>query len=159
MQKIAMLTLAAAVTAGVLAPTAHAAHSKVQFLAPSGNIGCQMGTAPDGSAFAWCKANGHRWVTPQSNTCPRANVPGAIGEPGGENLQLAEGQAPCFGFVMSQLFFSGQYAPPTLGYGARRSVGSITCSVDPAGVTCADSATGNSFQVSHDAYALSPPAA
>ncbi|WP_396931887.1 hypothetical protein [Mycolicibacterium sp.] len=159
MHKIAMLTVAAAVTAGVLAPTAQAAHSKIQFLAPSGNIGCQLGTAPDGSAFAWCKADEHSWIAPQSHTCPRANVPGAIGEPGGENLQLAEGQAPCFGFVMSQLFFSGQYAPPTLHYGDRRSVGSITCTVDPAGVTCADSKTGNSFQMSRDAYTLTPPAA
>lgn len=154
-----MLTLAAAVTAGVLAPTAHAAHSKMQFLAPSGNIGCQLGTTPDGSGFAWCKANEHRWVAPQSDTCPRANIPGATGEPGGEDLQLAEGQPPCFGFVMSQLFFSGQYAPPTLGYGDRRSAGSITCSVELAGVTCADSKTGNSFQVSRDAYNLSHRAA
>ncbi|NTY60904.1 hypothetical protein [Mycolicibacterium sphagni] len=154
MLKIAMFTLAAAVTASVLAPTAHAAHSRIQFLAPSGNIGCQLGATPDGSGFAWCKADEHGWVTPQSDACPRANVPGAIGEPGGENLQLAEGQAPCFGFVMSQLFFDGQYAPPTLGYGEKRSVGSITCSVERAGVTCSDSKSGKYFQVSREAYKL-----
>ncbi|WP_445169650.1 hypothetical protein ACTXG7_10215 [Mycolicibacterium sp. Dal123E01] len=159
MHKIAMFTVAAAVTAGVLAPSAHAAHSRVQFLAPSGNIGCQLGTTPGGSAFAWCKANEHSWAAPQSDTCPRANIPGAIGEPGGENLQLAEGQAPCFGFVMSQLFFTGQYAPPTLDYGDSRSVGSITCSVGRASVTCADAETGNSFRVSRDAYKLTQSAA
>ncbi|EHB45297.1 hypothetical protein MycrhDRAFT_6551 [Mycolicibacterium rhodesiae JS60] len=159
MPKLALFALAAAVTIVTTAPTAQAAHSKIQFLAPSGNIGCQLGTAPDGSAFAWCKAEEHSWAAPQSDTCPRANIPGAIGEPGGENLQLAEGQAPCFGFVMSQLFFSGQYAPPTLRSGDRRSVGSITCTAEPAGVTCADSKTGSSFQVSRDSYRLTPPAA
>ena len=159
MHKIAMLAVTAAVTAGVLAPTAQAAHSRIQFLAPSGNIGCQLGTMSDGAAFAWCTSNKHNWTAPQSSTCPRANVPGAIGEPGGEDLQLVEGTAPCFGFVMSQLFFSGQYAPPTLHYGDRRSVGSITCTVDTAGVTCADSKTGNAFQMSRDAYTLTPPAA
>ncbi|WP_431232780.1 hypothetical protein ACQ856_25865 [Mycolicibacterium psychrotolerans] len=159
MHKIAMLTLAAAATAGVLAPSAHAAHSKVQFLAPSGNIGCQLGTARDGSAFAWCKANKHTWAAPQSGTCPQANIPGAVGEPGGEDLQLAEGQAPCFGFVMSQLSFSGQYAPPTLAAGERRSVGSITCSVELTGVSCADASTGNAFRVSREDYSLTPSAA
>lgn len=153
MHKIAMLTLAATVTAGVMAPTAHAAASRIQFLSPSGNIGCQLGTSHEGS-FAWCKVNEHRWAASQSNTCPSANVPGAIGEPGGENLQLAEGQAPCFGFVMSQLFFGGQYAPPTIAYGESRSAGSITCAADPVGVICADTNTGRSFQVSRDAYKL-----
>ena len=153
MHKIALLTAAAAVTAGVVAPTAHAAHSRVQFLSPSGNIGCQLGTSPEG-AFAWCKVKNHTWAAPQSDSCLQANVPGAIGEPGGENLQLAEGQAPCFGFVMSQLFFDGQYAPPTLAYGETRSVANITCATDPVGVICADGKTGRSFQVSRDAYKL-----
>jgi hypothetical protein len=53
----------------------------------------------------------------------------------------------------------GHYAPPILAYGYRRSAGSITCSVDSAGVTCADAKTGNAFQVSRDGYRLSPPAA
>src|SRR4051794_2875920 len=117
MHKIAMITLAAALTTGVLTPTAQAEASSFQFLSPSGNVGCQLGSTPEGSAYAWCKANEHSWSAPQADVCPRANVPGASGDPGGENLQLAEGQAPCFGFVMSQLFFTGQYAPPTLAYG------------------------------------------
>jgi hypothetical protein len=154
MHRIAMFTLAAVVTAGVMSPTAHAAASRIQFLSPSGNVGCQLGTAREGSAYAWCKVNEHSWSAPQADVCPRANVPGAIGEPGGENLQLAAGQAPCFGFVMSQLFFDGQYAPPAVDYGARRSVGSITCSVELAGVTCSDSKTGKFFRVSRDSYQL-----
>lgn len=150
MHRIAIFTLAAALMTGVMAPTAHAAASRIQFLSPSGNVGCQLSTTPEG-AFAWCTVDEHSWIAPQSDTCPRANVPG---EPGGRNLQLAEGQAPCFGFVTSQLFFSGQYAPPTLSEGDRRSVGSITCTVEPAGVSCADSKTGSSFTVSRDSYQL-----
>lgn len=155
MFKIAMVTVAVAVTAGVLAPTAQAAHSKIQFLAASGSIGCQLGTARDGSAYAWCTVNDHSWASAPSDVCPRANIPGATGEPSGESVQLAEGQGPCFGSVMSQLLFSGQNVLPTLGYGDRRSVGSITCAVELAGVSCVDSATGNFFQVSGDSYTLS----
>ncbi|OBB00893.1 hypothetical protein A5662_14235 [Mycobacteriaceae bacterium 1482268.1] len=108
----------------------------------------------DGSAYAWCKVKEHSWVAPSTDDCPAANVPGAIGEPGGEDLQLAEDQAPCFGFVMSQLFFSGQYAPPTVGYGDRRSMGTITCAVEPSAVACTDDKTGKSFKVSRDSYTL-----
>jgi len=155
MHKIVMFTLVAALATGVTAPTANAESHSFQFLSPSGNVGCQMGAgAKPGSSFAWCTVKEHAWTAPQSPSCPLANIPGAIGEPGGEDLQLAEGKTPCFGFVMSQLFFEGQYAPPTLGYGDQRTAGSITCSVDPDGVTCADSKTYRSFTVSRDAYQL-----
>ncbi|TPG33564.1 hypothetical protein EAH80_14880 [Mycobacterium hodleri] len=149
-----MFATAAAVVTGVASPTVHAEASRIQFLTPSGNIGCQLDRTPEGSSFAWCKANEHSWVAPQSSVCPRGNLPGAIGEPGGEDVQLAEGQAPCFGFVMSQLFFSGQYAPPIVAYGERRSMGAITCSVEPAGVTCTDGTTGKFFRLSRDSYLL-----
>src|SRR5690349_1844731 len=110
MHKIAMFTLAAALATGVTAPTANAESRTFQFLTPSGNVGCQMATsARPGNALVWCTVREHSWTAPQSPVCPRANVPGAIGEPGGEDLQLVEGKTPCFGFVMSQLFFEGQY--------------------------------------------------
>ncbi|SBS71483.1 conserved exported hypothetical protein [uncultured Mycobacterium sp.] len=159
MQKFATFALAATVAAGIMMPTAHAEPSSFQFLSPSGNVGCQMGTTPEGSSFAWCKVNEHTWSAPQSPSCPRANIPGAVGEPGGENLQLAEGRPPCFGFMMNQLFFDGQYAPPMLAYGDQRSAGTITCSAEPVGVTCSDAKTGYSFQVSRETYTLTPPAA
>lgn len=151
---IAISAATAALAFGTMVPSAQAEPSSFQFLSPTGDVGCQLGTTPSGSAYAWCKANEQNWEPPPSSRCPVANVPGAIGDPGGEDVQLAEGQPPCFGFVMSQLFFAGQYAPPSLAYGDRRSVGSISCVVDVPGVTCTDSTTGRSFLVSRDSYAL-----
>jgi hypothetical protein len=55
---------------------------------------------------------------------------------------------------MSQLFFSGQYAPPTLDDGQTHTVGSMTCASDPAVVTCTDADTGHFFRVSRDSYQL-----
>ena len=60
---------------------------------------------------------------------------------------------------MSQLFFSGQYAPPTVAAGDRRTVGSITCSVELTGVSCADATTGNAFRVSREDFSLTASAA
>ena len=125
-----------------------------QFLTPSGNVGCQLGTNPAGAAYAWCKVDDHAWAAPDSGYCPAANVPGAIGEPHGDDLQLSAGKSPCLGFVMSQLFFTGEYAPATLGYGQQQSVGTITCTVEQSGVTCTDSSTGHFFVASRDAYQL-----
>ena len=136
MPKIAMFVLAAAVAAGVSAPTAHAAHSRMQFLSPSGDVGCQMGTTPDGWAYAWCTANEPNSVAP------------------GDGVYLVEGEAPGYRPASSPLFFTGQNAPPSLGAGDRRSVGGVTCTIEITGVSCADSATGNGFRVSRGAYQL-----
>jgi hypothetical protein len=150
----AMCVLAAA-AAPVLTPAAaHAQPRPGQFLTPSGNVGCQLGTDSAGDAYAWCKVDGHAWAAPDSGYCPAANVPGAIGEPHGADLQLAAGKSPCLGFVMSQLFFSGEYAPATLDYGQQQSVGTITCAVEQSGVTCTDSSTGHFFVASRDSYQL-----
>ena len=154
--KITTLALVGAATISAtlwLPAPAQAASDRYQFLSPSGNIGCQMDSVRGGSAYAWCKVQDHTWVEPQGETCEPANVPGSIGEPA-PDLQLRRGGAPCLGFVMSQLFFSGQYAPPTLDYGQTRTVGAITCASDPAGVTCTDASTGHFFQVSRDSYQL-----
>lgn len=42
----------------------------------------------------------------------------------------------------------------TLAYGQTRSIGAITCSSEPSGVTCTDSGTGHFFRVSRDSYEL-----
>jgi hypothetical protein len=154
--KISTLALvgAATVSATLALPApAQAASDMHQFLSPSGNIGCHMDTTGDGSAYAWCKVQDHTWAEPQGGTCELANVPGSIGQPA-PDLQLRQGGAPCFGFVMSQLFFSGEYAPGTLDYGQTHTVGAITCASDPAGVTCTDAGTGHFFRVSRDSYQL-----
>ena len=137
-----------------LAAPAHAEPTSFhQFLSPSQNIGCQMDTRADGRAYAWCKIQDHAWVEPASGDCEQKYLPGAIGEPA-PDLQLSQGEAPCLGFVMSQLFFSGPYTPPTLDYGQTQTVGSITCASDPAGVTCTDTSTRHYFRVSRDSYQL-----
>ncbi len=145
----------AAVAATVAFPaTAHAQSSRYQFLTPSGNIGCHMDVHNDGWAYAWCTVQEHTWVEPQGNTCAVGNVPGSIGEPA-SYVQLSQGKPACTGFVMSQLFFSGPYAPETLPYGQTHTAGTITCASEPSGVTCTDASSGHFFRVSRDSYQLS----
>jgi hypothetical protein len=128
--------------------------SRYQFLSPSGNIACQMDQRDDGTGYAWCKVDGHEWAAQPGTDCQAAYLPGAIGQPGGEDLQLSQGNTPCLGFVMSQIFFSGQYAPAPLDYGQTHTVGTITCESAPSGVTCTDAGTGHFFRVSGESYQL-----
>jgi hypothetical protein len=156
--KAATVTLWASMTlaAPIVFPAAAQAEPSdmFQFLSPSGNIACHMDDRADGTGYAWCKVQDHAWAAPASGYCEAGHLPGAIGEPGGEDLQLSQGSAPCLGFVMSQIFFTGEYAPAALGYGQSHTVGTITCESAPSGVTCTDSGTGHFFQVSRDAYQL-----
>lgn len=147
-----MVALAAASAASIALPAAHAEPSSWQFRTPSGNIGCQLGKNPAGLAFAWCRADDHTWTAPAEGYCAAGNVPGAIGRPDGDDLQLSAGRPPCLGFVMSQMFFTGQYVPPVLDYGQQQSVGPITCTVEEAGVKCADSSTGHFFVTARESY-------
>jgi hypothetical protein len=152
--KLALITVATSAAAVALAATAHAEPSSMyQFLSPSGNIGCHMDGRDDGTAYAWCRLQDQTWVEPQSGDCAVGNVPGSIGKPA-PYLQLSQGNPPCLGFVMSQLFFSGPDAPPTLEYGQTHTVGTITCGSEPSGVMCTDSSTGQFFRVSRDSYQL-----
>jgi hypothetical protein len=146
----------AAAAAAIASPaTAQAEPSKMfQFLTPSGNIACHMDDRTDGTGYAWCKVRDHDWAVPASGYCQAAYLPGAIGEPGDDDLQLSQGNAPCLGFVMSQIFFTGEYAPSTLDYGQRHTVGTITCESAPSGVTCTDTNTGHFFRVSRESYRL-----
>ncbi|OBF23175.1 hypothetical protein A5725_09405 [Mycobacterium kubicae] len=152
--KVALIATATAVSALLLPATSHAEPSKrYQFLTPSGNIACEMDEHHDGTAEAWCKIQDHTWAAPTDRNCPVGNVIGAIGKPA-DDLQLREGNAACSGFVMNQIFFSGPYMPQTLAYGQTHAVGPITCASEPSGVSCTDSSTGHSFQVSRDSYQL-----
>lgn len=154
-KRLTLIATAAVATTLALPAAAQAEPTNLyQFLSPSGNIGCHMDTRPDGTGFAWCKVDGHAWSAPASGYCQPAYVPGAIGQPGGTDVQLSQGNAPCLGFVMSQIFFSGPYAPSTLEYGQTHTVGSITCQSEPSGVTCTDASNGHFFHVSRDAYQL-----
>jgi hypothetical protein len=145
-------TAAAAATLGLAAP-AHAYSTFFQFLAPSGNIGCDMEDDHVGAVRVVCKIHDHTWAALPSEYCQQASVPGATGGPGSD-LQLGQGQPPCVGPHTIQIFLSGPYAPATLDYGQTRSIGTITCESEPSGVTCTDSSTGHFFRVSRDSYEL-----
>jgi hypothetical protein len=152
--KVTLIAAAAVAATLALLATAHAdTTSRYQFVSPSGNIACQMDQRADGTADAWCKIQEHTWVEPESGDCEVGYLPGAIGEPAPE-LQLSQGDAPCLGFVMSQIFFSGPYAPATLDYGQSHTVGTITCHSGPSAVTCTDSSTDHFFRISRDSYQL-----
>lgn len=148
----AMWMTTAAATISLAAP-AHADVTSFQFLSPSGNIGCETEDDHDGTAFVVCKIHDHTWVAAPSESCQQASVPGATGGPGSD-LQLGQGNAPCVGPHTIQIFLSGQYAPPTLDYGQKRSVGTITCASEPSGVTCTDTSTGHFFRLSRESYQL-----
>lgn len=149
---ITLTAAAAAATLGLAAP-AHADVTSFQFLAPSGNIGCEMEDDHDGTAFVVCKIRDHTWAASASEYCQQASVPGATGGTGSD-MQLAQGNPPCVGPHTIQIFLSGQYAPAPLDYGQKRSIGTITCESEPSGVTCTDASTGHFFRVSSESYDL-----
>jgi hypothetical protein len=151
---IAGLWIAIGVAALPVVAVAHADTSST-FLSPSGNIGCTMEDDAGGRIFAVCKVQALTWTAPPSEYCQQAEVPGATGGPGSD-LQLLQGKTPCVGPNDNQFFF-----PPdplanhsTLGYGQTRSIGSIVCVSEQAGVTCTDSSTGHFFHAASDSYQL-----
>ncbi len=151
---VALITIAIS-AAAVAVPASAAADpgSRFSFRSPSGNIACLMDSGADGAGYAVCKVRDETWAAPAEGTCALAYVPGSIGEPA-TDLQLKQGSAPCTGFVMTQMFFSGPYAAPTLGYGQAHTVGAITCGSERSGVTCTDSSTGHFFRVSRESSEL-----
>jgi hypothetical protein len=151
--KVALLSTATAAVALAFPAIVSAAPDSLQFVSPTGNIGCAMETRDDGTGYAWCKIADHQWTPPPTGGCEVAYVPGSIGQPDAK-LALSQGKAPCFGAIMSQLFLTGEYAPPALGYGQSRTMGSITCVSEPDGVTCTDTGTSHFFRISDESYQL-----
>lgn len=127
-----------------LSPAAHADDAGA-FQSPSGNIGCLIGTlvgAGDDN-FVYCQIHGRPlWVAPpQPPDCPLV---------WGSRLVLKRGMTADFACYAQSLPAPGQ----VLGYGQRRSVGTIVCDSEPAGMTCTDTSTGNFFRVSRESYQL-----
>jgi hypothetical protein len=130
---IAPATVAA--TIGLVA-TAHADDSYA-FQSPSGNIGCTMTTK-----VASCEIENYTWFIPRP---PDYQMGGR-----GNVFLLGQGSAPIAGVWHSDHEFPD--GSPTLNYGQRRTVGTITCDSETSGVTCTDSSTGHFFRVSRDSY-------
>jgi hypothetical protein len=138
-----------AVAAGTIgfAASAHA-ETEYDFRSPSGNTGCEMMGAVDGTATAVCKLKEHTWVAP-------AATGGQYCEYSGYDLKLFQGQPPCAGVWPSQIFMEPRYGTlPTLAYGQSHTIGALTCDSEPAGITCTDSSTGHFFRVSRESYQL-----
>ena len=141
---IAALSIATAATALPLAATAHADPPFYDFQSPSGNIHCELTVNYKNTPYANCAAHDSAYagqlcqqpglVIPQfmvGRPGSPAEMPGCVGTNGGWPAAL-----------------------PTLDYGQTRSVDTITCDSETAGVTCTDSSTGHFFRVSSESLSL-----
>jgi hypothetical protein len=134
------LTATATVAATIaLSATAHADESYYQFVSPSGNIVCSVGTNSDGRSGAGCEIREYTWTPPH---CEMGM---------GNEFGLNQGNPPT-----TRCHTDTNFDPrdPTLPYGQTRSAGPITCDSEPVGVTCTDSSTSHYFFVSRDSYRL-----
>jgi hypothetical protein len=140
---VAAVSMAAATaTIGFAAPV-HADESYYEFLSPSANIACSVGTGSDGKSGAGCDIRDHTSTPP-----PR---PLDCHQGWGDRVSLEGGSAPVLHCHGDTEVFPGK---PTLPYGQTRSAGPITCDSEPTGVTCTDTSTGHFFRLSRDSYQL-----
>jgi uncharacterized protein DUF6636 len=111
------------------------------FQSPSGNIRCAM-FSYDGQDSVRCDIAHHGWTAPPRS--PNCQLDW------GSRFKLEQGGAAVF-----DCYAQGLPAPEqTLGYGEARTVGAITCTSEPSGMTCADSSTFHYFRVSRETYEL-----
>lgn len=109
------------------------------FQSPSGNIRCAMFSF-DGQNSVRCDITDYGWTAPPRS--PNCHLDW------GSRFKLEQGGAAVFDCYAQEL-----PAPEhTLGYGEAQTVGTITCSSEPSGMTCADSSTSHYFRVSRETY-------
>ena len=135
--KTTTLALIATATTIALPATAHAADSYYQFLSPTGNIVCSVGTGADGVSSAACEIRTYTWVPPH---CEMGTA---------NSWGLTQGGAPQPRCHTDTNFVAGL---PILPYGQKRSAGPITCNSEPTGMKCSDSSTGHSFRLARESY-------
>lgn len=129
-------------TTAAAASVAFSATAQAEFQSPSGNINCSMGTVVNGSNTVTCAITHHTWVAPPTSPDCHLNW--------GSRFQLDEGgiaEFDCYGQEMPK-------PDETLAYGRSKSLGAITCTSEPNGMTCRDSGTGHFFRVSRESYQL-----
>ena len=138
--KLALIgTATIAATIGVTG-TAHA-DIKVDFRSPSGDILCVMARDHDGKGGVACQVLNHTYPQPPLPGCPL----------GGREYDLDQGSPASLGCQGGLIV---DPPPPTLDYGQTASVGTITCDVEPSGVTCTDGSTGHFMRLSRESYQL-----
>jgi hypothetical protein len=139
---IAALSAAAAAAALPLAGIAHADPPYYHFQSPTGNVHCEMTINFEGSPYADCTVQ-HSAYAGQLCQEPGLVIPQIGIDPGGPAVMPG-----CVGTN------GGWPVLPTLDYGQTRSLATITCDSEPAGVTCTDTGSGHFFRVSRDSYQL-----
>jgi hypothetical protein len=144
--KLVLMATATAVTAIGVAATAHAEPADPEthfFQDPSGNIKCETTPAVSykSGPYANCIVRDAAYAVPTDACHFSGSAP---------NFQLMQDQAPNLTCVLEV----GEYQWPTLDFGQTRSVGTITCDSEVAGVTCTDTGTGRFFRTSTDSYDL-----
>jgi hypothetical protein len=144
--KLALITTATVAATICLAGSAHA-DDEIDFRSPSGDVVCAMTQGHDiddqahyGKGAVACQVK-HTYPQPPLPDCPVA----------GRSYDLNQGTPPSLECQGGAIVGS---PPPTLDYGQTRSVGTITCDVEPSGVTCTDSSTGHFLRLSRDSYQL-----
>jgi hypothetical protein len=145
--KLALIATATVAATIGLAGTGHA-DDEIDFRSPSGDILCAMTLGHDindqahyGKGTVACQVLNHTYPQPPLPDCPVA----------GREYDLAQGTPSSLGCQGGVIV---DPLSPTLDYGQIRSVGTITCDVEPSGVTCTDSSTGHFLRLSRDSYQL-----
>jgi hypothetical protein len=141
--KVAFTTAAIVATGIGLAATAHADPEYQQFTSPSGNVKCEMTISYKGDPYANCVVRHAAYAAPA----------GACDFPGSFNPQfsLGQGDTPNVSCVVDSDDAPAEF---TLDFGQTRSVGTITCDSEEAGVTCTDTATNHFFRILPESYDL-----
>jgi hypothetical protein len=136
-----VLTATATVAVTVALPMiAHADPGTLFFQSPSGNVHCDSLRGADGNAGVECDVETAAYGVPPGTCRLRGLV--------ASQFLLGQGDGrPDVGCVPPS-------NPPwqTLDHGQTRSLGPITCTSEPSGMTCTDASTGHFFRVSQDSY-------
>ncbi len=139
---LALMAAATAVPAIGLAATAHAEPDYQQFTSPSGNVKCELTVSYMGDPYANCVVRDSAYAVPAD----KCDFSGSVNPQFG----LSQGGTPSLSCVVA----SDHTGAPTLDFGQTRSVGTVTCDSEPAGMTCTDTGTGRFFRISPDSYDL-----
>jgi hypothetical protein len=124
-----------------------------QFASASGNIRCILTGQDAPQPIAMCQIGDHTYPVPPGLGRDRNGGPCPAGSDLGRDFRLDQGQAAYVTCTYSALG-SGSGEWPALGFGQTRSLGTITCSSEPVGMTCTDAGTGHFFRVSRESYQL-----
>lgn len=141
---VPLVALAIAVTAVALPATANAGIPP-SFQTPSGNILCWVA-----DRVALCRIVDYEYAVAETRVVADCTTPGWPNE----FLLDAGKRAVLSCSEDSPGTYTGMRTTVTLDYGASKSVGAMTCTSEPSGVTCTDTGSGHFFRVARESYAL-----